>query len=63
MYTDLKGLNMLFFIAGILLFQGLLFVKSTTGGFEIKFFIFVIEGVIMKRLKCTLFLGAKQAPL
>jgi hypothetical protein len=37
--TNLKGLKILFFIAGILLLQELYTIESTTEGLEIKFFI------------------------
>jgi hypothetical protein len=50
--TNLKGPKMLFFIAGVLLLQGLFTMKLTTEGLRIKFF---IAGILL--LKGSLYRG------
>jgi hypothetical protein len=42
--TNLKEPKILFFIAGVLLLQGIFSMKSTTEGLEIKF---SIEGILL----------------
>jgi hypothetical protein len=50
-FYESEGPKILFFISGVLLLLGLCTIKSTKEGLEIKFFDFVIEGVVTPRFQ------------